>query len=82
MNGSLQLDVQRSAGLGLLRAYVNTREAMVETHEERLVSDPEYAEEWRLSRGRIRLRDEEDFHYAMIEAVEEPKDRRSLAAAQ
>ena len=51
--------------------FVEAREraqAMVETHEERLVSDPEYAEEWKLHEEE-RLRDEEDFYYAMTEAV-------------
>ena len=55
--------------------FIEAREhaqAMVETHEERLVSDPEYAEEWRLSEEE-RLRDEEDFYYAMIEAVKSLK---------
>ena len=43
-------------------------QAMVESHEERLASDLEYAEEWRIHEEE-RLRDEEDFYYAMTEAV-------------
>lgn len=73
--------------------FIEAREhaqAMVETHEERLVSDPEYAEEWRLHEEE-RLRDEEDFYYAMTEAVKSldtvdrsqpPSDSRYEDAAQ
>ncbi len=73
--------------------FIEAREhaqAMVETHEERLVSDPEYAEEWRLHEEE-QLRDEEDFYYAMTEAVKSletvdhsqpPSDSRYEDAAQ
>lgn len=73
--------------------FIEAREhaqSMVETHEERLDSDPDYAEEWRLHEEE-RLRDEEDFYYAMIEAVKSldtvdrsqpPSDSRYEDAAQ
>ena len=73
--------------------FIEAREqaqSMVETHEERLVSDPEYAEEWRLHEEEY-LRDEEDFYYAMTKAVESletvdrsqpPSDSRYEDAAQ
>ena len=52
----------------LIRDY-GYAEALLEAHEERLTSDPQYAEEWRLSEEEY-LHDEEDFYYAMTKAVE------------
>ena len=52
----------------LIRAY-GYAECLLDTHEKRLASDPEYSEEWRLLEEE-RLRDEEDFYYAMTKAIE------------
>ena len=52
----------------LIRDY-GYAEAFLEAHEERLASDPKYAEEWKVADEEYR-RDEEDFYYAMTKAVE------------